>query len=156
MSGTDTAKNWVDNIYDLNGNLIQSTSALGITEKWSYDAFNRVLTHTDGLGNVDTKTYDLQDNTLTALDALNAGTNPYSYRNGKVLTKEINTDYGTKSYTYNEADLLTQSLYGTRKCDNTNIDALERVGQTACTNASGTTPATLLSNLSFGYDQTRF
>ncbi|MCU4493325.1 hypothetical protein GJV03_03590 [Acinetobacter sp. RIT698] len=156
MSGTDTAKNWVDNIYDLNGNLIQSTSALGITEKWSYDAFNRVLTHIDGLGNVDTKTYDLQDNTLTALDALNAGTNPYSYRNGKVLTKEINTDYGTKSYTYNEADLLTQSLYGTRKCDNTNIDALERVGQTACTNASATTPATLLSNLSFGYDQTRF
>lgn len=155
-TGTDTAKNWMSNIYDLNGNIIQSTSALGIIEKWSYDALNRVLTHTDGLGNIDKKTYDLQDNTLISIDALNAGTNPYSYRNGKILTKEINTDYGTKTYTYNEADLLTQSLYGTRKCDNLNIDAIGRVGQTTCTNASTTPPATLLSNLTFGYDQTRF
>lgn len=155
-TGTDATKNSVSNGYDLNGNLIQSTSSLGIIEKWSYDAFNRVLTHTDGLGNIDKKTYDLQDNTLTALDALNAGTNPYSYRNGKILTKEVNSDYGTKSYSYNEADLLTQSLYGTRKCDNSNIDALERIGQTTCTNASATTPTTLVSNLSFGYDQTRF
>ncbi|WP_081313548.1 RHS repeat-associated core domain-containing protein [Acinetobacter pittii] len=156
VSGTDATKNWVTNTYDLNGNLTQTASALGITEKWTYDPLNRVTSHTDGLGNIDKKTYDLQDSTLTALDALNAGTNPYSYRNGKVLTKEVNTDYGTKSYTYNEADLLTQSLYGTRKCDNLNIDALERVGQTACTNSAATTPATLLSNLSFSYDQTRF
>ncbi|WP_436897849.1 RHS repeat-associated core domain-containing protein [Acinetobacter gyllenbergii] len=156
VSGTDAAKNWVTNSYDLNGNLTQTASALGITEKWSYDVLNRVLTHTDGLGNIDKKTYDLQDNTLTALDALNAGTNPYAYRNGKVLTKEINTDYGTKSYSYNEADLLTQSVYGTRKCDNLNIDALTRVGQTACTHSATTTPANLLSNLSFAYDQTRF
>ncbi|ENU08458.1 RHS repeat-associated core domain-containing protein [Acinetobacter calcoaceticus] len=156
VSGTDTAKNWVNNTYDLNGNLTQRASALGIIEKWAYDVLNRVTSHTDGLGNIDTKTYDLQDSTLTAKDALAAGTNPYSYRNGKVLIKEVNTDYGTKSYTYNEADLLTQSLYGTRKCDNTSIDALERVGQTACTNSATTTPATLLSNLTFGYDQTRF
>lgn len=155
-NGVDGAKNWVSNSYDPNGNLIQSTSVLGITEKWSYDAFNRVLTHTDGLGNVDKKTYDLHDNTLTALDGLNAGTNPYSYRNGKILTKEINTDYGTKSYTYNEADLLTQSLYGSRKCDNLNIDAIERVGQTNCTNSTTATSANLLSNLTFIYDQTRF
>nr|WP_228142288.1 RHS repeat-associated core domain-containing protein [Acinetobacter pittii] len=156
ISGTDATKNWVTNTYDLNGNPTQVASALGITEKWTYDPLNRVTSHTDGLGNIDKKTYDLQDSTLTALDALNAGTNPYSYRNGKVLTKEVNTDYGTKSYTYNEADLLTQSLYGTRKCDNLNIDALERVGQTNCTNSATTTPATLLSNLTFGYDQTRF
>ncbi|MEQ1454690.1 RHS repeat-associated core domain-containing protein [Acinetobacter seifertii] len=156
VSGTDATKNWVTNTYDLNGNLTQTASALGITEKWTYDPLNRVTSHTDGLGNIDTKTYDLQDSTLTELDALNAGTNPYSYRNGKVLTKEINTDYGTKSYTYDEADLLTQSLYGSRKCDNTSIDALERVGQTACTNSATTTPATLVSNLTFSYDQTRF
>lgn len=155
-SGIDITKNWMNHTYDLNGNLIQNTSALGISEKWSYDALNRVLTHSDGLGNIDKKTYDLHDNTLTALDALNAGTNPYSYRNGKILTKEVNTDYGTKTYSYNEADLLTQSFYGSRKCDNLNIDALERVGQTTCTNASTTTPTTLLSNLAFGYDQTRF
>ncbi|WP_284085045.1 RHS repeat-associated core domain-containing protein [Acinetobacter haemolyticus] len=156
VSGFDTSKNWVTNTYDLNGNLTQTNSALGITEKWTYDALNRALTHTDGLDNIDKKTYDLQNNTLTALDALNAGTNPYSYRNGKVLTKEVNTDYGTKNYTYNEADLLTQSLYGTRKCNNNNIDALERVGQTACTHSSATTATNLLSDFSFVYDQTRF
>ncbi|WP_284085040.1 RHS repeat domain-containing protein [Acinetobacter haemolyticus] len=154
--GTNSNWYWVDNTYDLNGNLTQTTSTLGITEKWTYDALNRVLTHTDGLDNIDKKTYDLQDNTLTALDALNAGTNPYSYRNGKVLTKEVNTDYGTKSYIYDEADLLTQSIYGVRKCDNSNIDALERIGQVNCTHATSTTAATLFNNFVYNYDQTRF
>lgn len=156
QAGTNSSKNAVTNTYDLNGNITQTSSSLGITEKWTHDALNRVKTHTDGLGNVDTKTYDVQDNTITSIDALNAGTNPYSYRNGKVLTKEVNTDYGTKNYIYNEADLLTQSLYSDRKCDNLNIDALERVGQTACVSASTTTPALMLSNLTYSFDQTRF
>lgn len=156
QAGTNTSKNFITNTFDLNGNITQIVSSLGINEKWTYDALNRVQTHIDGLNNVDTKTYDLQDNIITSLDALSAGTNPYSYRNGEILTKEVNTDYGTKTYTYNEADLLTQSLYSTRKCDNTNIDALERTGQTSCINSLTTTPTNLLSNLTFGYDQTRF
>ncbi|MGR2826367.1 RHS repeat protein [Acinetobacter sp. 1124_18A] len=83
--------------YDGNGNRTQSTSALDIAEKWTYNAFNKVLSHSNGLSNLDTKTYDAQDNTLTALDSLKSGTNPYSYRNGGILTQEVNADYGTKN-----------------------------------------------------------
>ncbi|GAA5006613.1 hypothetical protein GCM10023206_12310 [Acinetobacter puyangensis] len=156
QSGTDNDWYWTDHSYDLNGNLLQTTSRLGITEKWTYDALNRAISHTDGLGNIDTKTYDLQDNTLIAKDALNAGTNPYSYRNGKTLTQEVNSDYGTKAYNYNEADLLTQSLYGIRKCENTSIDALTRIGKIACTHASTTTGATEAHDFIYTYDSSRF
>ncbi|MCE6787385.1 RHS repeat protein, partial [Acinetobacter baumannii] len=100
QQGSDAARQYTTFLYDSTGNLIQSTSAEGITEKWTYDAFNRVTSHTDSAGNVDTKEYDVNDNIVLSKDALNAGSNPFSYRNGNVLTQEVNTDYGTKTYTY--------------------------------------------------------
>ncbi|GAA5018208.1 hypothetical protein GCM10023206_31560 [Acinetobacter puyangensis] len=86
QQGRESNKVYIIYGYDNNGNVIQTTSATGIVEKWSYDGFNRLISHTDGAGNIDTKAYDPQDNIILAKDALNAGTNPFNYRNGRTLT----------------------------------------------------------------------
>lgn len=156
QQGSDATRQYAAFSYDNNGNLIQTTSAAGIIEKWGYDVLNRVTSHTDGAGNVDTKSYDIHDNVIISKDALNAGTDPFSYRNGSTLTKEVNSDYGTKSYSYNEADQLTQRLHGTRKCDYNNLDELGRYRVFACTASSGTTANEYQINDNYTYDQSRY
>lgn len=142
--------------YDNNGNLIQATNTLGITEKWTYDLLNRIKTHTDGNGNTDTKDYDTNDNVISAKDALNAGSAPLTYRNGNVLVQENNTDFGQKTYTYNNADQLTRRLHGTRQCDYNNIDEIGRYTNFACKASSGSTDTEHQVNDSYTYDQSRY
>ncbi|CAM4132194.1 hypothetical protein F901_03000 [Acinetobacter dispersus] len=154
QQGNDPTRKYISYSYDNNGNQLQTTSAEGVIEKWSYDALNRVTSHTDGAGNVDTTDYDVNDNVILAKDALNAGTNPYSYRNGNTLTQEVNSDYGTKTYSYNEADQLTQRLHATRKCNFLNIDELGRVQRQECTQTDPN-PAFYYNDI-YSYDQTRF
>jgi RHS repeat-associated protein len=156
QQGSDATRQYTVFSYDNNGNLIQTTSAAGIIEKWGYDVLNRVTSHTDGTGNVDTTAYDIHDNVTITKDALNAGTDPFSYRNGSALTKEINSDYGTKSYSYNEADQLTQRLHGTRKCDYNNLDELGRYKAFVCAASSGTTASEYQINDNYTYDQSRY
>ncbi|MDC4671275.1 RHS repeat protein, partial [Acinetobacter baumannii] len=156
QQGSDAARQYTTFLYDSTGNLIQSTSAEGITEKWTYDAFNRVTSHTDSAGNVDTKEYDVNDNIVLSKDALNAGSNPFSYRNGNVLTQEVNTDYGTKSYSYNEADQLIQRLHGPRKCNYNTLDELGRYKAFVCAANSGTTANEYQVNDNYNYDQSRY
>ena len=156
QQGGDATRQYATFSYDNNGNLIQTTSAAGIIEKWGYDVLNRVTSHTDGIGNVDTKSYDIHDNITIAIDALNAGTNPFSYRNGSTLTQEVNSDYGTKSYSYNEADQLIQRLHGTRKCDYNNLDELGRYKVFVCAASSGTTASEYQINDNYTYDQSRY
>lgn len=154
--GNDPTRQYITYIYDNNGNLLQTTSAEGIIEKWSYDALNRLTSHTDGAGNVDTTDYDVNDNVILAKDALNAGTNPYNYRNGNTLTQEVNSDYGTKTYSYNEADQLTQRLHGIRKCNYNNLDELGRYGSFACNTSSGSAANEYKVIDNYSYDQSRF
>ncbi|MBP2605693.1 RHS repeat-associated core domain-containing protein [Acinetobacter calcoaceticus] len=156
QQGSDAARQYTTFLYDSTGNLIQSTSAEGITEKWTYDAFNRVTSHTDSAGNVDTKEYDVNDNIVLSKDALNAGSNPFSYRNGNVLTQEVNTDYGTKTYSYNEADQLIQRLHGPRKCNYNTLDELGRYKAFVCAANSGTTASEYQVNDNYSYDQSRY
>ena len=156
QQGSDAARQYITFLYDSTGNLIQSTSAEGITEKWTYDAFNRVTSHTDSAGNVDTKEYDVNDNIVLSKDALNAGSNPFSYRNGNVLTQEVSTDYGTKTYTYNEADQLIQRLHGPRKCNYNTLDELGRYKAFVCAANSGTTANEYQVNDNYSYDQSRY
>ncbi|WDZ49525.1 RHS repeat protein [Acinetobacter vivianii] len=156
QQGNDPTRQYTTYSYDNNGNLLQTTSAEGVIEKWSYDALNRVISHTDGAGNIDTIGYDVNDNVILAKDALNAGTNPYSYRNGKILTQEMNSDYGTKTYSYNEADQLTQRLHGTRKCNYNNLDELGRNGAFACNTSSGSAANEYKIIDNYTYDQSRF
>ena len=156
QQGSDATRQNSTYLYDNNGNLIQTTSALGITEAWTYDALNRVKTHIDGAGNTDTKDYDVNDNLVLAKDALNAGTNPFSYNNGSTLTQEVNSDYGTKSYSHNEADQLTQRLHVARKCNYNNLDELGRYRAFVCGPNSGSTSNEYMINDNHIYDQSRY
>ncbi|WP_347019567.1 RHS repeat-associated core domain-containing protein [Acinetobacter calcoaceticus] len=156
QQGSDSTRQYTTFIYDNNGNVIQTTTAAGVIEKWSYDVLNRVTSHTDGSGNIDTKGYDVNDNIVLSKDALNAGSNPFSYRNGNVLTQEVNTDYGTKAYTYNEADQLIQHLHGPRKCNYNTLDELGRYKAFVCAANSGTTASEYQVNNNYTYDQSRY
>ena len=142
--------------YDNNGNLVKTGTAQGITEKWTYDALNRVKTHTDGMGNVDTKDYDVHDNIILAKDAVNAGSNPLAYRNGNVLTQEVNSDFGTKFYLYNEADQLTGRIHGARRCNYNSLDEVGRFGAFICHLDFGSTGNEYYVNDNYTYDQSRF
>ncbi|WP_228132961.1 RHS repeat-associated core domain-containing protein [Acinetobacter sp. 826659] len=156
QQGSDATRRYTTFIYDNNGNVIQTTTAAGVIEKWSYDVLNRVTSHTDGSGNIDTKGYDVNDNIVLSKDALNAGSNPFSYRNGNVLTQEVNTDYGTKTYSYNEADQLIQRLHGPRKCNYNTLDELGRYKAFVCAANSGTTASEYQVNNNYTYDQSRY
>ncbi|MRT39001.1 hypothetical protein GJV03_17730 [Acinetobacter sp. RIT698] len=156
QQGNIVGRNKITNSYDANGNLIQTTTALGVAEKWKYDALGRVNSHTDGLGNIYTFNYDVNDNLIQAKDPLNSGTQPFNYRNGGVLIQEVNSDYGNKNYGYDESDLLTQFTFGRRKCDYLSIDAAERVGQLTCSNTSSSVESNLIHNFGYTYDQSRF
>ncbi|PJF03079.1 RHS repeat domain-containing protein [Acinetobacter seifertii] len=156
QQGSDATRQYTTFIYDSNGNLVQTTNALGIIEKWTYDAFDRVISHTDGAGNVDTKDYDVNDNVVLSKDALNAGSNPLSYRNGNILTQEVNSDYGTKTYSYNEADQLIQRSHGSRKCNYNTLDELGRYKAFVCVSNTGTTASEYQVNDNYTYDQSRY
>ncbi|ENW96121.1 RHS repeat domain-containing protein [Acinetobacter sp. NIPH 298] len=143
-------------IYDINGNVIQSTSSEGIIKKWSYDGYNRLISHTDGEGNADKKLYDLHDNITSSRDALNAGSSSFRYRNGSTLTEEVNSDYGIKTYDYNESDQLTQRIQGDRKCNYNNLDELGRYSAFVCTARNGTTANEYQVNDNYSYDQSRY
>ena len=155
-SGNNANQLYTTFTYDNNGNLVQTGTAQGITEKWTYDALNRVKTHTDGMGNVDVKDYDVNDNIVLAKDAVNAGSSPLTYRNGNVLTQEVNSDFGTKTYSYNEADQLTQRIHSARKCNYNNIDESGRYRAFVCTVNSGTTNNEYQINDNYTYDQSRY
>lgn len=155
-AGNNAEWYWVSYQYDNSGNLKSTNTPKGITESWTYDAFNRVSSHTDGAGNTDTKSYDLQDNVILSKDALSAGSDPLTYINGGILKSETNSDFGAKSYSYNEADILTGSTYGVRQCDYLNIDAIGRSGQVNCKHATSTTSSTSVSDHVYTYDVSRY
>ncbi|MEG0411051.1 MAG: hypothetical protein RR538_08840, partial [Erysipelotrichaceae bacterium] len=154
--GTDSNSNTISFSYDLNGNILQIASALGITETWTYDELNRMKTHKDGNGNIDTRTYDTNDNIGTLNDAFNSGLTFYNQRNNNILTREYNQDYGEKTYAYNEADQIIQSLFGNRKCSFPNIDEIGRNRSINCQNSSGNTDALLALDDNYNFDGSRF
>lgn len=154
--GTDSNSNTINFSYDLNGNILQIASALGITETWTYDELNRMKTHKDGNGNIDTRTYDVNDNLGALNDAFNSGLTFYNQRNNNILTREYNQDYGEKSYTYNEADQIIQSIFGNRKCSFPNIDEIGRNRSINCQNSSGNTDALLALDDNYKFDGSRF
>jgi RHS repeat-associated protein len=154
--GTDSNSNTINFSYDLNGNVLEIASALGINETWTYDELNRMKTHKDGNGNVDTRGYDANDNLGTLNDAFNSGLTFYDQRNNNILTREYNQDYGEKKYTYNEADQIIQSLFGNRKCSFPNIDEIGRNRNVNCQNVGGNTDALLAFDNNYNFDVSRF
>jgi YD repeat-containing protein len=72
--------------YDVNGNVLKWTNALGNTTTYSYDpVFNQLMSVTDSLGNVARFTYDSHGNLLTQTDG-NANVTSFTYDYNGLLT----------------------------------------------------------------------
>ena len=153
--GNATDYYWKSFSYDANGNLTQTKSALGIIEKWAYDALNRNISYTDGDGKLSTKSYDKTNNLISAKDAINAGSSPFNYVSSTLIKDEMNSDYATKSYTYNQADQVTTKIHGSRTCNYSNIDSLGRMGGISCSNENGT-DSSYVYNYQYSYDTSGF
>lgn len=154
-TGTDINSNWKVFSYDSNGNITQTQTALGITEKWSFDALNRNTSYTDGEENTSTKTYDKVNNLTTSKDAVNSGSSPFNYVSSNLVKDEVNNDYATKSYLYDQADQVTRKTHGTRTCNYSNIDSLGRTGGISCNSENDADP-TYAYNYQYSYDQSNF
>ena len=153
-----TSKYWERYQYDANGNKTQTSTPLGITNRWTYDALNRITSHTDGNGHTNTKSYDLQDNVTAAKDAVNSGSQPLEYINGQTLKKETNADFGIKTYSHDNADRITQVLHHVRQCSNNNIDGIGRIGGHTCVQSSTNQPlsSSYIHDYVYNYDGSRF
>ncbi|WP_375036945.1 RHS repeat domain-containing protein [Acinetobacter sp. RW6] len=159
IMGTDPNKNYEKRTNITAGGKIKEISTATYNGKSSryYDHFDAPYVIQDPIDStIDYIVYDKYGNIIERKDFLGGGSKPYSYINGNILSKETNSDYGTKSYTYNEANQLLKFEYGARKCENTNIDSLGRIGKISCTSASATTPETLINSFDFKFDTTRF
>lgn len=103
--------------YDVHGNTIRHTTALGDTATWTYDYYGRVQSHTDLSGATYTYTYDAGSGLLTqttstwkapgqtdpaflstAITGANSSTTYSYYVDGKV--KQATTSTGSDLYTY--------------------------------------------------------
>ncbi|MCU4391658.1 RHS repeat-associated core domain-containing protein [Acinetobacter courvalinii] len=161
QSGVNGDWFWINKIYDLNGNLLQTQTSEGLIERWEYDALNRNTAHIDKAGNYNRTNYDALDNVISATDAVGSGSFPLNYRNGNALINERNKDFGFTGYYLNEADLINRITRGddeARRCDmpDAEIDALERVGHKICSPSAGPAPFNAMFDYIYSYDQSRF
>ncbi|WP_151763982.1 RHS repeat domain-containing protein [Acinetobacter soli] len=154
-TGTDTNSNWKTFTYDGNGNIVQTQTALGIVEKWTFDALNRNISYTDGEGKTSTKNYDKTNNLISSKDPVNSGSSPFNYVNSNLVKDEVNNDYATKSYGYNQNNQLTTKTHGSRSCTYSGIDSLGRTSGIGCNGENGNDPA-LAYNYQYTYDSSRF
>lgn len=120
--------------YDANGNLVQSTDALGIQRQMGYDALNRLVKTLDNYNGTDTAT----KNTTTAYqyDSLNRFTQvtdpsslntTYSYDGLSDATGQVSPDTGATSRTFDAAgNMLTREDAKAITATNT-YDTLDRL-----------------------------
>ncbi|MDO7540441.1 RHS repeat-associated core domain-containing protein [Acinetobacter nosocomialis] len=154
-TGTDPNSNWKTFVYDGNGNIIQTQTALGIVEKWTFDALNRNISYTNGKNETSTKNYDKSDNLISSKDSANSGSNPFNYVSSTLVKSEINNDYGTKTYNYNQADQMISKSHGNRSCNYSTIDSIGRIGEINCYSENDGDPA-FAYNYQYIYDNSRF
>lgn len=154
-TGTNSSSLWKTFTYDKNGNITQTITALGIIEKWSYDALNRNTSYTNGEGNISKKTYDKTNNLISSKDAVNSGSSPFNYINSNLVKDEINNDYATKSYVYNQNDQVINKYHGGRNCNFEGIDTLGREASINCTSENSSDSA-YAYNYQYTYDNSRF
>lgn len=140
--------------YDVNGNVTQTQSALGIINAWTYDPLNRVISHTDGNGKVDTKAYDAADNTTNETAANNAGS-ARGFIQRDVLQNETNTDFGQKTYTYDKGNRLIARSHVDRSCSFGIVDQDNRPRLMNCTSTVNSA-SNLQVNDAYTYDTTTY
>jgi RHS repeat-associated protein len=152
--GSATNRLWSAMTYDMNGNVTQTKTALGIVNSWAYDPLNRVTSHTDGNGKVDTKAYDTADNNTNETAANSAGSTR-AFINHEILQGENNTDFGQKTYTYDPDNRLITRSHVDRSCSFGVVDQDSRPKVTNCTSTVNTA-TNLQVNDAYTYDTSTY
>jgi RHS repeat-associated protein len=139
--------------YDANGNLIQSTDALGIQQHLSYDALNRLTQTIDDYNGTDSYTpntttgiaYDALDRTTQVTDPSNLATT-YGYDGLSDATGQVSPDTGTTSRTFDAAGDVISRTDARGVVTQYAYDALNRLTQVIY-------PAQPSLNITYTYDQ---
>jgi RHS repeat-associated protein len=139
--------------YDANGNLIQSTDALGIQQHLSYDALNRLTQTIDDYNGTNSYTpntttgiaYDALDRTTQVTDPSNLATT-YGYDGLSDATGQVSPDTGTTSRTFDAAGDVTSRTDARGVVTQYAYDALNRLTQVIY-------PAQPSLNVTYTYDQ---
>jgi RHS repeat-associated protein len=112
--------------YDLLGNVLTVTDALGNTTTYAYNAFGKVASKTDDLGNLTTYAYDILGNLLSVTDG-EGHTTSYAY---DALGRQTSTSDGnndTTTYTYDAVGNLLTVKDAEESTTTYTYDALGRV-----------------------------
>jgi|GEM_PF-420901 len=144
----------VDLVYDNNGNVKNTTTALGIVNQWTYDSLNRVATHIDGNNYTDTKDFDDADNNKTESAANTAGSSRL-FKNQNLLRQEQNSDFGEKDYAYDLDNNPTGITHVDRQCAFNSIDEMNRPVNNTCS-STASNYSSLAYNDSYVYDQSAY
>ncbi|MFK2873628.1 RHS repeat-associated core domain-containing protein [Dyella lipolytica] len=137
--------------YDANGNLIQSSDALGIQRQLGYDALNRLVQTLDNYNGTDPNTkntttaygYDSLDRLTQVTDPSNLNTT-YSYDGLSDATGQVSPDTGTTNRTFDAAgNVLTKTDAKGIVATNT-YDALDRLSTTSYPDST--------QNVTYSYD----
>lgn len=142
-SVVDGLKNTVFNAagstsYDANGNLIQSSDALGIQRQQGYDALNRLVQTLDNYNGTDAATKNTKAaysydslNRLTQVTDPSSLNTTYSYDGLSDATSQVSPDTGTTSRTFDATgNVLTRTDAKGITATNT-YDALDRLISTS-------------------------
>jgi RHS repeat-associated protein len=141
-----------NNSYDANGNLLQSTDALGIQRKLGYDALNRLVQTLDNYQGTDSATANTHSvASLDAMDRIEGVSDPdglntlYRYDGLGNAIQLSSPDSGITQSTYDAAGNLIQRTDARGITQAYTYDALNRVKTEATGNAS--------EAVSYAYDE---
>jgi YD repeat-containing protein len=97
--------------YDLDGNLLKQTDALGASTTMEYDAFGRLLAQTDALGNSKHYAYDTLGHLLSQTDE-NGYTTTYQYSGGGDRILQTDATGRQQAWHYDAIGRVTEQVDG--------------------------------------------
>ncbi|MFE7612307.1 DUF6531 domain-containing protein [Streptomyces celluloflavus] len=150
-SGADPAAYTTSYVYDVAGNLTETTGPTGATTKTTYDAINRPLAVTDPLGHTTGYTYDAGNNVTKTTDAAGKTTTAVYDKNNR-LGSSTDQLSKTTTYTYDtDGNLLSRtSPLGHKSSWTYDGDGRQATAVDPRGNATGADPAQYTTT--YGYD----
>ena len=112
--------------YDMAGNLIKKTDALGNNILYSYDELNRLAAITDPAGGITRYNYDTRDNLISLTDA-NGNTTRFEYDRADRMIREIRPMGQATDYCYDAAGNLIRKTDAENQVTRYSYDALNRL-----------------------------